>query len=173
MNRTAASRLSSGPVCCGGRGGGRMRPGFSLIEVTIVMVILSIMVAVAAPRWVASLQRYRVANAANRLVADLKRAQLTAFRSSTTKTVTFDVSRGQYTLGDVKPLERPSGDYVVTLSEAPYKSSLISVWGGTGTQTITFDGFGIPDKGGNIIVASGNLERTITVDAISGTAVIQ
>tara|TARA_R110002167_G_C12578224_1_gene643202 strand:- start:545 stop:1081 length:537 start_codon:yes stop_codon:yes gene_type:complete len=152
---------------------GLFRSGISLIEITIVLVIMSAMVAAAAPRWADSLQHYRVANTANRLVADLKRAQLTAFRSSTAKTVTFNVDREQYTLADVKPLERPSGVYVIKLSESPYKSSLVSVWGQTGTQTLTFDGFGIPNRGGNIVVGSGSLQKTITVDAVSGTAIIQ
>ncbi|EMI22061.1 secreted protein [Rhodopirellula maiorica SM1] len=138
-----------------------------------MLVILAIMTAAAAPRWADSLQRYRVANTANRILADLKRAQLTAFRSSTTKTVTFDVDRDQYSIADVTPLERPSGNYVIALAEPPYKSSLISVWGRTGTQTLTFDGYGIPNRGGNIVIGSGRLQVTITVDAVSGTAVIQ
>ncbi|WP_372720207.1 GspH/FimT family pseudopilin [Novipirellula sp.] len=150
-----------------------VRSGLSLIEITIVLVILGIMTAAAAPRWADSLQRYRVANTANRMVADLKRAQLTAFRSSAAKTVTFDVDREQYSIADVRPLERPSGDYLVKLSEPPYQSSLVSVWGRTGTQTLTFNGFGIPNRGGNIIVGSGRLQTTITVDAVTGTAVIQ
>ncbi|GAA5507644.1 prepilin-type N-terminal cleavage/methylation domain-containing protein [Novipirellula caenicola] len=152
---------------------GPLRSGISLIEITIVLVILGIMTAAAAPRWADSLQRYRVANTANRVLADLKRTQLTAFRSSTAKTITFDVDHERYSIAGVTPLERPSGDYVIKLNESPYKSSLVSVWGRTGTQTLTFDGFGIPNQGGNIVVGSGDLQAIISVDAVTGTAVIQ
>lgn len=147
--------------------------GFSLIELVIVVLITAVMVAVAVPRWSESLQKFRAANAASRIVADLSLAQSAAYGSSTSKTVTFTVGSDQYVVAGVTPLNRSSGSYLVQLTEPPYQSTLVSVWGQTGTQTITFNGYGLPDKGGSIVVAAGGIQRIIVVDASSGKATVQ
>ena len=147
--------------------------GFTLVELVIVLLIMSILIAVAAPRWSQSLQDIRVSNAASRIVADLSRAQSAAWNSSTSNTVTFTVSISRYEISDVASLGRRGSPYVIDLSDAPYTSRLVSVWDQSGTQTITFNGYGIPDRGGNIVVASGETQRVIVVDATSGTAVVQ
>ena len=149
------------------------RCGFTLIELAVVLLLLSTIAVVATPRWSASLQRLRVSNAANRIVADLARAQSAAYSSSASKTVTFTVRTSQYTVSGVTSLNLGTGPYVVDLTADPFQCSLMSVWGQTGTQTITFDGFGLPNRGGNIIVATTEFQKTVVVDATSGLAVIQ
>ena len=135
--------------------------------------LISIMTAAALPRWSASLQKHRLGQAANRIVADIVRARTAAYGTSTSKTITFAVASSQYTVSGVAPLHRASGTYTVNLTETPYQCTLASVWGQAGTQTITFDGHGLPDKGGSIVVAAGSLQTTIVVDATTGLAVIQ
>jgi len=149
------------------------RRGLSLVEMMITVALIAILSAVALPRWGASIQLQRVNQAANRIVADLARAQEAANNSSTSKLITFTVGTSQYLVSGVTPLDRPSGLYLVNLQDDPYQCSLVSVWGQTGTQTLTFNGYGLPDKGGNIIVAAGRLRKTIVVDAGTGTAVVQ
>ena len=150
-----------------------LRPGFSLGEMLIVVVVMSIVAAAALPKWTGSLQKLRVANAAARIAGDLARTRSAAYGSSTPRTVTFSVASGQYSISDVATLGRSSGTYTVTLTDDPYRCSLVSVWGQTGSQTITFDGYGLPDKGGTIIVAANGLQKSIVVDASTGTAVVQ
>jgi prepilin-type N-terminal cleavage/methylation domain-containing protein len=147
--------------------------GVSLIEMVIVIALISILSAVALPRWSASLQLQRVNQAASRIVADLSRAQDAAYNTGTSKLITFTVGSSQYQVNGVTALDRPSGPYLVTLSADPYQCTLVSVWGQQGTQTITFNGYGLPDKGGNIVVAAGGLQKTIVVNAGTGSAVIQ
>ena len=151
----------------------RQRRGFSFLEIVIVVLITAIMVAIAMPRWSGSLQKFRVSNAAARIVADLSLAQSAAYCSSTSKTVTFTVGSSQYVVSGVAPLQRASGTYLVQLNNDLYQSTLSTVWGQTGTQTITFNGFGLPDKGGSIVVVSGNMQKTIVVDSSSGKATVQ
>ncbi len=151
----------------------KTRAGFTLPEVLITVLMMSILSAIALPRWAASLQKQRVIQAANRVVADLTRAQSAAYGSSASKTVTFTVSTSQYLVSGVTPLNRASGTYIVVLSDDPYRCTLVSVWGQTGTQTITFNGYGLPDKGGNIVIAAAGIQKTVVVDAATGTAVIQ
>ena len=149
------------------------RPGFSLGELMIVVIVISILAAAALPKWSSSLQKLRASNAASRIVSDLARAQSAAYGSSTAKTVTFSVTASQYTISDVASLKRSSGTYAVTLTDDPYRCSLVSVWGESGTQTITFDGYGLPNRGGTIIVAANGVQKSIVVNAATGTAVIQ
>lgn len=148
------------------------RGGFTLGELLIVLAIMSVVVAVALPRWTASLQKYRVANAAARIAADIARTQSAAYSTSAPKTITFTVSSSQYSISGVTSLNGSSATNVVALTHEPYRCSLVSVWGQTGTQTITFDGHGIPDKGGTIIVALNGQQKSIVVDAATGTAVV-
>ncbi len=138
-----------------------------------MLLILSILVAVAAPRWSQALKTFRVQNAAARIAADLARAQAAAYNSSAPKTVTFAVATSQYVVGGVTPLNRSSGTYQVQLNDAPYYSALVAVWGQTGTQTITFNGYGLPDKGGSIVVVSGAMQKLVVVDALTGRASVQ
>ena len=153
--------------------GGTSRRGFTFTEVIITVLLMSILTAVALPRWATSLQKQRVALAANRVVADLTRAQSAAYGTSASKTVTFTVGTSQYLVSGVTSLKTSSASYVVVLSDDPYRCTLVSVWGQTGTQDITFNGYGLPNKGGNIVVAAGGFQKTIVVDATSGTAVVQ
>src|ERR1700749_5144432 len=90
---------------------GRRRRGFTLVEMVIVVLFLGIVSAVAVPRFAVSLQKYGMTNAANRIVADLARAQAGAYSSSAPITVTFTVSSSQYQLAGIKSQDHPSGTY--------------------------------------------------------------
>lgn len=149
------------------------RAGFTLPEVVITVMLMAIVSAIALPRWSTALQKQRVIQAANRLAADLTRAQTAAYGSSTAKTVTFTVGSSQYAISGIAPLRGATGSYTILLTDDPYLSTLVSVWGQTGTQTITFNGYGLPDKGGSIVVSAGGNQKTIVVDAATGTAVVQ
>lgn len=145
--------------------------GFSLVELIVVMVILSLMASVAVPRFANSLARRRVEFAAARIVSDLRLAQREARLASQTRTVSFDVAAGTYTLLSVADLNHPT-EYVVKLADPPYEATLMSVDCGGDTE-IKFDGYGVPDSGGTVVVTSRGHRITITVDATSGRASVQ
>ena len=147
------------------------RCGFTFLEMIIGLLLMATTAVIAVPRWSASLQQLRVSNAASRIVTDLARTQSAAYNSSASKTITFTVGSSQYTVSDLKPLTNSPGQYVVALSADPCR--LVSVWGQTGTQTISFNGYGVPNKGGNIIIAAGSYQKTVVVDATLGTAVVK
>ena len=129
------------------------RCGFTFLEMIIVLLLMATTAVIAVPRWSASLQQLRVSNAASRIVTDLARTQSAAYNSSASKTITFTVGSSQYTVSDLKPLTNSPGQ--------------------TGTQTISFNGYGVPNKGGNIIIAAGSYQKTVVVDATLGTAVVK
>ena len=147
--------------------------GISLIEVVIVILMISILSAVALPRWSAAVQFQRVRHAADRLVTDLSRAREAAYNTSTAKVITFTVGSSQYLISGVKGLDQSSRPYIISLNDDPYRCTIVSVWGQRGTQTLTFNGYGLPDRGGTIIVSAGSLQKSIVIDAGTGTAVVQ
>lgn len=175
MTRKNFSRLGKVTGAPGGPGApcaNDRRMGFTMAEMVVVLLIMAIMGAVAAPQWNDSLERLRVSNAANRIAVDLARAQSAAYTASTSTSVTFSVSSNKYVMSGVASPDRSSAPYVVLLKDEPCRSTLVSVWGRTDTQSITFNGYGQPNQGGEIVVAAGRFRKSVLVDAVSGNVVI-
>lgn len=149
-----------------------VRRGFSLVELTMVIAIIAVAAAIAAPRWNESLGRYRVDAAARRIVADLTLAQTNARATSAPQTITFNPSADNYRLSGLTNFETASGTYTVYLANAPYLADLSST-DFDFTKPLTFNAFGVPSMGGQVVVTSGGFSRTITIDADSGTATTQ
>lgn len=145
--------------------------GFSLIELIVIMIILSLMASVAVPRVANTLARRRVEFAAARIVSDLRLAQREARVASQGRTVSFDTSTNAYTLLAVADLDHPT-EYVVRLADPPYEVKLVSANLGDDAQ-IKFDGYGVPDTGGTVVISARTNRITITVDAASGRASTQ
>ena len=145
--------------------------GFSYVELVIVVLILGIMTVAAAPRMGDALQYHRVDSAADRIAFDLQLARNRARMASAAHDVTFDSAGGSYTLTGVPDLDHPGQDYSVDLSATPYHVLLTNVDFG-GDQIVSFNGFGIPDSGGQAELAAGSYTRTVVLDA-SGRVTVQ
>jgi prepilin-type N-terminal cleavage/methylation domain-containing protein len=145
---------------------------FSLLELVLVLAIIATLAAVAAPRYAASATRYRADLAARRIVADLHLAHARAKAASASQTVQFSPSTNDYELPGLPSLDGAAGTYTVELSDRPYDATLVSADFAGDTQ-VTFDGWGIPDSGGTLILTVGSERRTVVVDAETGKATIQ
>jgi prepilin-type N-terminal cleavage/methylation domain-containing protein len=149
----------------------RSAGAFSLIELVLVMVIISIFAAMAVPRFAGALTRRRVDAAVHRVQADLALAQRRAKLLSASQTVEFAPATNSYTLVGMEDPDHAGKDYTVVLSEEPYGTLITSADLG-GDMVIVFDGYGAPDSGGTIAIQLGDTAKTITVQAATGGTVV-
>lgn len=146
--------------------------GFSLIELVLVLTIISILAAIAVPRYANSLARYRADAAARRIVADLDYARQFARSSSASVTVQFKTITNRVQLTGVPSLNDPGVDWQVELEHAPYRADLVSADFG-GDAVVVFNGYGDPDSGGTAVVSVGSVVKTVVLDPDTGKAVVQ
>lgn len=146
-------------------------PAFSLFELVIVMSITAIIAAVAIPRYGQAIARYRADAAARRIAADLARTRQLARASSAARTIEFRLGANTYYLAAETDLANGKPGSLVALAEEPYHATLVSAdFGGDGT--VGFNGFGIPDSGGTVVLRVGSAQRTIAMDAATGATTI-
>jgi prepilin-type N-terminal cleavage/methylation domain-containing protein len=150
----------------------RTRSGLSALEVLVVVLIIGILSAAAAPKFLHALAAHRSKQAARRIAADLELARREAIMASTARTVAFDVAAETYTLHDIRHPDHPDETYIVLLSDDPYQAEIAAADLG-GDAILIFDGYGQADSGGKIVVRSGTLEAVILIDAATGRASVE
>lgn len=146
---------------------GAARGAFTIVEAFFVMVILAILSAIAVPRYAGFVGNQQLEGAARRLTADLSLAQRQARRSSASQAVTFDVANSKYQLVGMKHPDHPSQPFEICLKDEPYHARIVSASFG-GDATLVFDGFGAPDTAGQVVIAVGAHQKTISVDVETG-----
>jgi prepilin-type N-terminal cleavage/methylation domain-containing protein len=148
------------------------RRGFSLVELVLVLAMIGVVAAIAAPRFARANNGYRADLAARRIVADLAYAARKARAASKPYTVTFNTAAASYQLVNVSDIDRSTQPYVVKLAAEPYGVRMTSASFG-GAPQATFDGYGMPTSAGTVVVRAGDAVRTVTLDAITGRVVVQ
>jgi type II secretory pathway pseudopilin PulG len=144
----------------------------SLFELVMVLAIIAVVGAIAAPRYANAVANHRSAAAAHRIVADLELARRKARATRQSQSVIFDLVGDRVRIPGVGHLNDPSAEYVTQLTEDPYRAELVSADLG-GDAEIIFDGYGVPDSGGTIVVQHSGVKQTIVLSAGSGKAEVQ
>lgn len=140
---------------------------YSLIEVTMVVAIIGVLATLAIPRYDGAVDRQRADAAARRLVADLRYARDHARHISGSQDIQFPVASNTYVLTGVADPDRVSQIYTVNLSREPYFVDTISADVIDG-DTLTFNGYGLPDSGAVFTIAVGAEFRCVAVDQTTG-----
>ena len=161
------------PIHPGGTHGGRpdgpgfRGRGFSLIELVLVLSVIAVLAGLAAPRFAASATRGRVEAAATRVITDCRLAQHRARASSADYFVVF-AGGHHYTLTD-DPADNSTRVWrrVTDLGAEPYDVSISVVLDHSG-DTLTYNGFGLPNAGGTIEIGRGAGQVVLAIDPITG-----
>jgi len=154
----------------------RERPtfGFSLLELSIAVLITGIVAAVAVPKYMSSLNRYRTEVAAQRLAQDIEMCRRQA--RFTGQNVTLDISYGKnyYRILNFESPLRPGSPYEVVLGESYNSPSLCPVSNGqlmtesrttSSDLTIIFDRYGVPSQRAEIGIRCGEASSIVQLSS--------
>jgi type IV fimbrial biogenesis protein FimT len=140
------------------------RRAFSLVELCLVLLIISVMAGLAMPRMSASRDRHRVEAIARRLSTDLERARTLAQAEQREWVLVTKSGADAYEL--YPPLNPSSGERV--LLDLTQPDTQIVAIDFNSTNAASFSPFGTPATGGFVDVASGSMLVRITVDPVTG-----
>jgi prepilin-type N-terminal cleavage/methylation domain-containing protein len=153
------------------------RNGLTLIELTMVLLIMGILAAVAAPRLTSQLNKHSVGSVRALIETDLKAAQQEALTTSSSVTFSIDRLRNLYTI-----TARRGGTATVLktirIDADPWNSQITSLLKGStrtsvDTMTLTINGAGVFAENLVINLASGSATGRTTVDAATGRILVE
>jgi prepilin-type N-terminal cleavage/methylation domain-containing protein len=147
-----------------------MRTAFTILELVVVLMILSILGAAALPTFFRSLEQQRLESAARRIKQDLELLRQTARTKSKSESLTSTSLTAYQLSSDVQSLDHKSQTYAVDL--ANYGVTDISATNLGYPVAITYDGYGTTTTNGTIVLQLGGYSRTITISSSTGLATI-
>lgn len=142
--------------------------GFSLLELLVVLVIISVAAAIAAPNFSRFMERYEVRKAARQLMTDLQSAKMRAVAEGADHRVSFISGKApQYVIERNTAGAWQTVDIVRNLADAtnPYHAKGITVSTSAHPLRVVFSPLGSANPAASIIFRSKN-DQTMTVFVI-------
>lgn len=144
--------------------------GFTLPEMTIVMVILGIVLAVASSSWLGTIEGRRVDSATNQLVSDLRLAHNTATNRLTTWRVQLNAGTPGYSVGPASGGTLSSRSLPEGSGLAPASAAVVAIEFGADGGARAVDSAGNTVAGGGEITVSagdGSPGRVIRINTVT------
>lgn len=145
-----------------------MPRAFSLIELVLVLAIIAVIGAIAAPRLSGASERQRLRAAGERLALDVARAREAVRAASGTCQFKF-LRTGYAWQVDAAGAFNASG--AVELADAPYFVSVDAADAG-GDPVLAFDGYGAPDSSLEAVLVSSSYSVKFVLPASGGPGVL-
>lgn len=145
----------------------KIKNGFTIIEVLVVIFIISVLVGVAAPSFMGSLRNADINASLSQVVSDLRKSQATSMAKGTRHGIRFTPGSSTYeTIISSVPVE------VIETRELPARMTVLDT---TFTdEIIAFKRSGAPSEAGTITVQyDGDYNRIISVAAVTGKVKIE
>jgi prepilin-type N-terminal cleavage/methylation domain-containing protein len=163
----------------------RKNSGFTMVEIIVVIVIISIAAMLAVPMF-SSAADMQTRSVANMITADIEYAKSLAVSTQLDYCVVFDVAGDSYRIqkgGSVIDHPYKSGGYIVALKSDSRISAVSITAADFDSQTaVSFDYLGSPYSGtntvaplnsGQVSLQAGDFSMTVTVEPVTGYITIQ
>lgn len=137
------------------------RAGFTLVELAVVVALLAVVAAIAAPRFASASARARLDAASSRVVNDISITAASARAASASRQMVFNTLEDQYVMMGV-PSRGAFVNRSVRLSGQPYETNLVSA-SFDGSPLLSMNGYGLAEFSGAINLAVGKLGRRIVL----------
>lgn len=147
------------------------RLAFTLAELVGVIVIMTIMLAIAMPRVAGFIQTDRLRRAAVQAATDLRIAQGEAIKAQRFVTVQYSTAESAYHTIYASDGGKVPGTSTVLLGADLYRATLASA-DFAGEREAVFDRFGMPLAGGSLIIGINDLRIAVTLDGATGRVTI-
>lgn len=140
--------------------------GFTMIEILVVVMMVGVLSAIAAPGWLGFVNNQRLSASQSRVFSTLRDAQSTAKRSN--KTTTFEIgndpTKGGYVRsGGAQAQYLEQGVRILSVSKSTAPTAV------TLPLTVEFSGQGLPTKVNTSAFTDYPLKITISVNNSTGT----
>jgi prepilin-type N-terminal cleavage/methylation domain-containing protein len=154
------------------------RNGFTVIEIIIVAVILSIVALTAVPM-LSSAGTMQIRAASNMIAADVEYAKSMAISRGQDYSVVFDQAADNYRIEDqngniIQHPVKKGFKYIVDFQKDG-RVGRVGITGANfgGTAVVTFNSMGSPDNGGTVTLQASGKTVKVMVEPITGYISIQ
>ena len=138
--------------------------GFSLVEILTVIVIMSILLAIAPSMFTAFRQRTNLREATGALAEDMKLAKQRAVAENVNYTITFNVNNKSYEIQSPPNCSGASCTYDVTKNLGNFGSGIVIDSQNFAGNTVTFQSRGTCSAGTVTLRNSLNSTKAITTN---------
>jgi prepilin-type N-terminal cleavage/methylation domain-containing protein len=153
------------------------RRAMSMIELTIVLLIVGITAAVAAPRLADTVRAMRLRAAANQLAAHIDYVRSVALNEARTTTLVFDNSLDHYLCDDVLLPDQPGQPFYFAVREVHDPSFDLTADFDSRSE-LSFDFEGVPTvnstpmESGTVILGYGKEQYQVAIAAGTGQTTV-